>query len=729
VVIDFETRSKANIKKTGSHRYAVDPSTEVLCLAWRYRGEEDVHLWHPAMHAVTAKRRRELNPETGKQQNVYAPRVLPYLVDGKPELPEEGRDELEELFGRIILDGLIVEAHNSAFERYIWRHVGERLYQYPRLDDGVWRCTAALAASFALPRKLEHACEALGLKDQKDAYGATLIRRLCVPAPPSVKNPGRIFREDMEDLLDLYDYCRQDVRAEDELAQNLRPLSGDELRVWQLDQRVNERGVFIDTDLAQKALAIAEAEQNRMNEEIRLTTGGLVNATSAVPQILTWAHERGVPIPDVTADTIELALTPQSPQSPWALPPDVERVFELRRAASKTSTKKYQAFLDGVWGGRVRDLLAYHGASTGRWAGRRVQPQNFPRGDIAGLVGRAIYDTLSDPTDFLCNEVKHSGIDELRLLFGEDAMLKLLANTLRGTICAPPGRELIAADYAAIEARVTFWLAGQLDMLEVIMRSDRKEGPDIYRVMAGDIYGIDPNAIGKSSEQRQIGKAAVLGLGFQMGPEKFQSTCADAGVNIEIEFAESVVDAYRERCHLVKALWGEINAGAIEAVRRGPGAEPVRVGRLAWAVRGRFLHLKLPSGRLLSYCDPSVKLAKVDYYDRKADEWRSFETTQLRFMGIHPKTNQWCELGTYGGSLTENAVQATARDLMRDAMLRLDETDTYDVILTVHDEVVSEVDEGKGDLREYEGLVAQLPEWADGLPVVAEGWRSKRFRK
>lgn len=718
VIIDFETRSKSNLKKTGAHRYAVDPSTEALCLAWRYRGQEDVHLWHPAMHAVTVKKRREVNPATGKFHNVPAAHVLPYVGD-LPELPEEGRDELEELFGRVILDGLLVEAHNAAFERYVWRHVCERLYQFPRLDDGVWRCTAALARSFALPGKLEDAGRALGLRELKDDNGKYLIRRLSVPAAPNKSHPEPWFREDIEDLLSLYEYCRQDVRTEDELACNLRPLAGEELRVWQLDQQINERGVYIDTALARKALVIAEAEQDRMNDKLRRTTGGIVSATTAVAQILVWAHERGVPIPDVTADTIDLAL---SPATPWSLPEDVRRVFELRRAASKSSTKKYEAFLAGEWGNRVRDLLAYWGATTGRWAGRRVQPQNFPRGDLSTLLGPALYKTLDDPMAYLCEDVLRCDIDELRVVYGDEGLLNVLANALRGTICAPPGRDLIAADYAAIEARVTFWLARQYDMLEVIQRSDRKEGPDIYRVMAGDIYGVDPNTIGKSSEQRQIGKAAVLGLGFQMGGEKFQSTCEAAGVTIERDFADSVVAAYRERCHKVRSLWYEIENSAIEAVRRGPGGEPVRVGEtpLLWAVRGRFLHLKLPSGRLLSYCDPSV--------GEKPTPWGEMRP-QLRFMGTHPKTNQWCDLGTYGGSLTENAVQATARDLMRDAMLRLDETDTYDVVLTVHDEVVAEVDEGKGDLREYEGLVAQRPDWADGLPVVAEGWRGKRFRK
>lgn len=714
VVIDFETRSEAELKKTGQYRYAVDPSTDILCLAWRYRGEPDVYLWHPAMPNATVRRRRMIDPATGKQFNGYPDHLVPF-AEGRG-LPEEGRDALEDLFVRILLDDLQVEAHNSAFERYIWRHVGERLYGFPRLNDDVWRCTAALARSFALPGKLEDAAKALGLKELKDESGSALLRRLSKKSKPTKKNPEPHWKEDVEDLLALYEYCRQDVRSEDELSCNLRPLAGAELAVWQLDQRMNERGVPIDVPLARKAVEIAEHVISEANHELAIITDGAVPTTSSVAKLVEWCHENGTPIPDLTAGTVESAL---SDNPPWAIDAHVYRALELRALTSKSSVKKYGAFLEGVVDGRVRDLLAYHGASTGRWAGRRVQPQNFVRGNLKELLGEMYAAAKGDTMDFICRLIHECSYAELVLIFGEK-IVSLLSNALRGTICAEPGFELIAADYAAIEARVTFWLAGQEDMLEVMRKSDRKEGPDIYRVMAGDIYKRPGEQIAKDSQERQLGKAAVLGLGFQMGGPKFVSSAATYKVTITEEFANEVVKAYRERCHHVVQLWRDLEDGAIAAVLAGPGAEPIRVGRLQWAVRGRFLHLKLPSGRLLSYCDPRVAMQTTPWGE---------ERHQLRFMGIHPKTHQWCELATYGGSLTENAVQATARDLMREAMLRLDETDTYTVILTVHDEVVSEVREGEGDLKEYEALVAQSPTWADGIPIVAEGWRARRYRK
>lgn len=712
-VIDFETRSEAELKKTGTYRYAVDPSTEAICLAWRIRGTSDVKLWHPAFPNATVRRRRMTDPATGKQYNGYPEHLLPFVEGGMPEF---GRADLEDLFLRILLDDLIVEAHNSAFERNIWRYVCQRLYGFPEVPDTIWRCTAGLGASFSLPRKLEKACDALGTKERKSEEGDALIRKLSKKTKPTIKNPTPRWREDVEDLLGMFDYCKQDVRAEDSLSENLRPLHGRELMVWQLDQQINARGVPIDVPLARRAVQIAERVIGDANSELSIRTGGEVPTTASIEKMVEWCHANGTPIPNVQAETIASAL---APNPPWPMTEEVRRVLELRQIASKSSTKKYGAFLDGVVDGRVFDLLAYHGASTGRWAGRRVQPQNFPRGNLKALLG-GMYKTLGrDPMDYICDLILTASYEELRLMFGEN-IVSLLANALRGTIMAPPGFDLMAADYAAIEARVTFWLAGQLDMLEVMRKSDRKEGPDIYRVMAGDIYGVDPNTVPKDSEQRQVGKAAVLGLGFQMGGPKFQATAEKGGSMLTEEFAKEVVAKYRERCARVVQLWKDLEDGAIEAVIRGNGAEPVKVGRLAWAVRGRFLHLKLPSGRLLSYCDPRIKPQETPWGEIRP---------QLRFMGTHPKTHQWVELATYGGSLTENAVQATARDLMREAMLRLDETDTYSVILTVHDEIVSEVAEGSGDLHEYESLVAQAPEWADGLPVVAEGWRAKRFRK
>lgn len=716
VVADFETRSAADLKRTGTYKYAQDKSTEILCLGWRYRGEERVRLWHPAFPNARPKRRRYFDADVLKYR-VGIPPELGRFTDG---IPEEGRDDLEELFEHVVRGDLVVEAHNAMFERAIWRYVGCK-YGFPEMPDDAWRCTAAKAASFSLPRKLEDAARALGLDEQKSERGKYLIQRLCKPRKPTKIDPHSTWNEDVDLLFELFDYCGQDVRTEDALSTQLRELPPIELATWRLDQKMNARGVFVDRKFVEKALAVAEREVGRANEELRVVTGGLVDATSAVAQLLLWLHEQGAHLPDLTADTIDEAL---GRNAPWPLSRDARRALELRRLAAKASTKKYRSFLDSICADdRVRDLLMYWGANTGRWAGRRVQPQNFPRGNAKAIIGaddfKAWCKANGDPTSYLCREVLSYDPEMLRLLYGEQIM-ELLSTTLRGAICAPPGRDLCAADYAAIEACVTFWLAGQDDMLEVLRKSHRGEGPDIYRVMAGEnIFNRDPNAIEKDSFERQVGKAAVLGLGFQMGASKFQGTCENAGVIIDEELAQRVVDAYRERCWRVVDLWKDLEQGAFEAVRRGSGGEAVTVGRMQWAVRGRFLHVKLASGRLLSYCDPTVVMAPTSWGD---------ERPQLRFMGLG-RNYQWDQQATYGGSLTENVVQATARDLMRDAMLRLDASGVYEPILTVHDEVLSEVNEGKGDIKEYEALVAQIPAWADGLPVAAEGWRGKRYRK
>ncbi|NJK89146.1 MAG: hypothetical protein HC923_06885 [Myxococcales bacterium] len=567
VVVDFETRSEAELKKTGQYRYAVDPTTEVLCLAWRIRGEDDVLLWHPAMPKATVRSRRMFNETTGKQYNGFPEHLIPF-ADGRG-LPEEGREQLEDLFARILLDDMLIEAHNAAFERYVWRHVAERLYGFPRIDDDQWRCTAALARSFALPGKLEDAAKALGLSQLKDESGSALIRRLCKKSKGTKKtNFEPHWKEDVEDLLDLYAYCKQDVRTEDELSKQLRPLAGAELAVWQLDQRINERGVPIDVAMARCAVDIASRVIGEADKEIGAITNGAAPTTNAIEKIVMWCHENGTPIPDLTAGTVDSAL---SPNPPWSIKPEVRRVLELRALASKSSVKKYGAFLTGVVDGRVRDLLAYHGASTGRWAGRRVQPQNFVRGNLKELLGPMFTAAGKDAMDYICRLIQDCSYDELVLIFGEK-IVSLLSNALRGTICAEEGFDLIAADYAAIEARVTFWLAGQEDMLDVMRKSDRKEGPDIYRVMAGDVYKRPGESVAKDSPERQLGKAAVLGLGFQMGGPKFVDSAATYKVEITEDFAAEVVRAYRERCHKVVDLWRELEEGAIAAVMSGPGA-------------------------------------------------------------------------------------------------------------------------------------------------------------
>jgi len=374
---------------------------------------------------------------------------------------------------------------------------------------------------------------------------------------------------------------------------------------------------------------------------------------------------------------------------------------------------------------------------TGNSGTGRVQLQNLPRGKVANM-------------DRACDSILRLSTDELNLEYGN--VLELLSGTIRGAICAPSGRKLCVGDFSSIEARGVFWLAGQRDALQVLA-----SGEDIYKDMASSIYGVPVERV--SSAQRHVGKTIVLGGLYQMGPPKFQRVCGAQGSPIPLDGLEvieqlrgpkavawfvreygedaqeaselwrqehapdtvtavSVVRAFRGKYDRVPRLWRDLEMAAIEAVTRGPGAPAVRMQKgLQWAVRGRFLHCRLPSGRLLSYCDPFVKFERTPWGKVKP---------RLRFWGLG-RTRKWEEQDTYGGALCENVVQGLCRDLLRDALLRLD-AEGYSIVTHTHDEAMCEEPESE-DLDRFLKLMGKNPSWARGFPLSVEGWSGKRYRK
>jgi DNA polymerase len=289
--------------------------------------------------------------------------------------------------------------------------------------------------------------------------------------------------------------------------------------------------------------------------------------------------------------------------------------------------------------------------------------------------------------------------------------MEVLSHALRGAIVASEGKVLYVADYASIEARVVMWLAGEKKALDIF-----RSGADIYLDMASSIYGYPCNKHDHPKE-RGMGKIAILGLGYQMGWSKFQSQCADFGALITDEFAQQVVNAYREKYRRVKQMWWDQEAAAITAVVRRGGV--VRCGRIEWAVSGRFLYARLPSGRKLAYPDPQIR--------KRPTPWGE-EKNALTFMGVNSYAHQWQRQTTYGGSLVENITQAVARDIMAEAMLRCEANGRFVPVLTVHDEIVTEGAPAQS-VQEFEQLVAECPDWATGLPIAAEGWSGFRYHK
>lgn len=691
IVIDFETRSTVDIRRSGAYRYAADPTTDILCLAWTKGG--DVFLWWP---------------------------------DHFDEVMGRPKANLKYLFAPIAR-GEIVEAHNAAFERYVWKHVGEARYGWPAVPLHQWRCTAARAAAVSLPRKLDTVCKVLGLQEQKDAVGHRTM--LTVSKPRRLKDkPGIHWHEDVERLSKVFEYCRQDVRAEYGLSQVLPHLTEDELAVWQLDQIVNERGVGIDLQMALGAIGIDALLKDELNDELSEITGGVVTAGTQRDNLLRWMQSEGAPLKDLTKDTMEYVA---HSKQPWATD-YIRRAAEIRMAVAKGSIAKYQAALDMVASdGRARDLLMYCGAGTGRWSGKGIQPQNMVR---------------NTPKDMEtpCSAIAHGDLGWLRVLYSDP--VKVLSTCSRGMIVSAPGYELMVADFAQIEARGTLWLAHDPG-IEVFRR-----GEDIYCHMAGRIYGEDGREIRAAYKagdeeafaKRFRGKEAVLGLGYQMGWSKFIDRCALQGVEVIPEESKKIVSTFREEFSMVPALWALLQRQAIDAVRH-PGKEMWINGKVSFLYDERFLWLRLPSGRRLAYFKPRVimKTMRPRCWDCGVDmavgtclncggQVRQPEPRPaLVYEGVDSspgRGRKWTTVDMYGGKWLENCVQALCRDLMAGAMLRA-EAAGYHVILTVHDEVVAEVPRGFGSVEEFESIMCELPAWAEGFPLKAEGWRDTRYHK
>lgn len=528
----------------------------------------------------------------------------------------------------------------------------------------------------------------------------------------------------------LYQYNAVDVRAEMEIDALLPELPPSERKVWELDLIMNRRGVQIDQELCLKAATISNRLILDLNTTLhKLTNGAVDKATrvTALKRYLDTVHGIKVDSLDKVGVTDLLA----SPNTP----PLAKEVINVRRQVGKsTSIAKYEKALEMACAdGRVRGSLQYHAAHTGRWGGRLIQPQNMPKGFGEAEQTQAIAWILT-------------GDDALFALAYGDKAMDALSDSLRGIIVAGSQKRLVCGDYNAIEARVLFWLANEQGALAAYRRGDSP-----YVDLARFIYRNE--AITKKTHPKEydIGKRSILGCGYGMGAEKFRDNVyaetAKMGnpTLISPELAERAVKAYRERYNGVIRMWYEVEAAAINAVRNPEKRFSSCGGHVLWGMSQdkRFLVCRLPSGRYLWYWKPAViKGWRIFCKDENCVHWKEMdeskcptrkEQTMLTYWGEHPKTHQWCQLNTYGGALTENITQAIARDIMVNGMLNC-EAAGYEMELTVHDELIAEVPAGgpasdSMHLKDFMQLMCQLPSWADGCPIAAEGWVGKRYRK
>jgi DNA polymerase len=647
LVRDYETRSLCDLAEVGAFRYASHASTSALCCAYAVDAGP-VQLWLP----------------------------------GQPVPPE--------FIEAAANPDWTVEAFNDQFETAV-----ETLNLAPRLGWPVvplerHRCLQAQTLAHALPATLKGAAGALSLTHQKRDDGP--MHRMCKPrrARKGEDPAGTYWFDDVEHTQALHSYCVGDVEAERELAGRLRPLCNREQKIWQLDAKINQRGIAIDRPLIEAASRIIDVALADIDRQIGELTDGVVVAASQVARLQRWSG-----LPSLGKEKIATALAGNK------LTPLVRQVLQLRLEAAQSATKKVNTLL--AWcdtDNRVRGTFRYHRASPGRWSGAGPQPQNLKK--LNGLDIEPAIEVIATG-DY--RRVKEK--------FGNP--LALIGQCLRPMFVAAPRHRLIGADFAGIEARVLSWLAGETWKLEAFEAEDRG-GPSVYCVTAGRIYGRDPKTITKDSPEREVGKRCELAFGYAGGLgawRKFEKFGTATG------FSDSQVEnfkmAWRRANPATVRFWERLNTAAIIAVRT-PG-KIAEAGPVAFRREDEFLFLRLPSGRKVAYPFPKVIVTgrggyAVSFKDASEGQWRDCRYGH----------------GAYGGLWCENVVQAVARDLLAEALYRL-ENSGYPIVLHCHDEAVAEVAQGQGSTAEFSEIMTTLPRWATGLPIAAESWESGRYIK
>lgn len=688
---DCETYNECDLKKAGTHAYAEHPSTEITVIQWAVDDGD------------------------------------PHVLDCTD--PRQKQGSRMQAFWDDFRKCDVIIAHNSMFDRTLLRHCWGIDVPVKR-----WRDTMIKAMAHGLPGSLEKIGQIVGLEDDKakDKRGRELIQLFCKPRPKGHTLRRATRETHPKEWNEFLEYSRQDIvamRAIDQRLPSWNYRAGHpELGLWHLDQRINDRGVAVDLDLARSAIAAVDIEQKRLKAEVVEATDGLVSSASKRDQMLAFiCAEYGVDLPDMKADTVRRRL--EDPE----LPEGVKLLLSLRLESTKTSTAKYKAMVNASsTDGRLRNTMQFAGAQrTARWAGRLVQLQNLPRPDMD-----------SDDID--------AGIDALKAGFADICfpnVMRLTANAVRGCIVAPPGKKLTIADLSNIEGRGLAFLAGEAWKLKAFADFDAGKGEDLYKVAYGRSFNIDPKEA--TGQKRQIGKVMELGLGYEGGVAAFLTFAAVYNMDLE-DLAKAVWATASEEalsnakgmwgwaqkkrrtlglpmeiyvaCEVLKKAWRDAHTATValwkaagDSVRlaiANPGTTYDIGPHLKVRRDGAWLRIRLPSGRYLCYINPSVD-----------------ESGQITYFGVNQYTRQWGRIKTYGGKLVENATQAFARDVLAYNMPMIEQAG-YEIVLSVHDELLTETpDRPEFNADELGRMMATAPEWAQGIPLAAAGFETDRYRK
>lgn len=650
--VDIETYSSVDLAGSGVYAYTEAPDFDILLIGYKFDDEAEVHV----IDTLAVDR------------------------DFDPELYE---------FREALTDpGIIKTAFNANFERTCLAK-----WTGAAMPPEEWRCTMIKALTLGLPGNLADVGIAMGLPEEKlkDPQGKALIQFFSKPCKPTRTNGQRTRNLPAHDPAKwklFIEYNRQDVVTEQEILRQLdiykTPES--EQQLWALDQHMNDNGVKLDIPMVEKIVEYDTQRRQELQEEAKVLTG-LANPNS-LAQLRKWLSKQGVTMTSVTKDTIAATLQTDIPDS-------VRRMLEIRTALGKTSVAKYSTMLTAVCQDhRLRGILQFYGANrSGRWAGRLVQTHNLAKNSLPDLD--------------LARELAAAGdFDTLATLFGETAFV--FSELIRTAFIPSDGCRFVVSDFAAIEARVLAWIAGEEWTLEAF-----RQGKDIYCETASMMYRVPVEKHGQNSHLRQKGKVAVLACGYQGGVGAMKRM--DKGGSIPEDELQSVVDQWREANPKVVKLWRTCELAAKTAIQEH------RTARLAHGIAfsyiNRNLFIQLPSGRKLCYWD--TRLKQDDYTGRLS----------ITYMGVNQETKQWGETETYGGKLVENIVQATARDCLAVAMTRVSDLG-YKIVMHVHDEMIVDVPntdtEAPGRIN---AIMAQPIDWAEGLPLKGDTYETPFYKK
>lgn len=721
--LDFETYSDLDLTKVGSYAYAEHPSTEVLICTYAF-DDEPVQVWD--------------------------------CTDGS-DMP----GDLHRALRRLVKPNSRIKMvwHNgSMFDRLIMKHCwGFDIPVSNTIDTMIW------AFRHALPGSLDALCEVLGVSadNAKDKRGKALIKRFSKPTPKNYKI-RRYTAETHQDEWALFiKYAVSDITAMREVFHKLPRWGNSEFedRVLELDQLINDRGFKVDVALAEAAIEAVEKHKAQLQEEAQRKYGGSLTGKDFLPILreLAPAHR----IHNAQKSTLNDLLADDD------LPGDARTIIEMRLGAASTASTKYNPLLLGRSSDdRRRGCLQYGGAKrTLRWAGKGFQPQNLARGYYHD-------DELDKGISALLKGRAHRRFD----------VAKLTASTVRSCIIPEAGHKFVVADYSNVEGRGLAWLAGEETALDTF-----RAGLDIYCVTAGKMFGMEPDYIKKERKDlRQIGKACELGLGYAGGVGAFVQFAKNLGLDL-VDMAKTMDGTFPDHiwaatargyewariqeakrpprpgekddrpsyildkkvwrtCDAIKRMWREshpetvafwrdIEDAAMAAIRN-PGKEftagprgvkfsrNVETDNNGNKVAGWWLRMTLPSGRVMSYPGVGLSVSKDTDEDGKVST-----NVRIKYQGENQLTRQWGFQYTYSGKLVENCTQALCRDLLANALLNV-EANGYPIVLHVHDEIICETpDLPEYNVAELERLMCELPEWAEGFPLVAEGAEMKRYAK